>query len=66
MGRELPIFTPPGSGHGHAAREPLTIAMGGGSFDGAGDGRLAAAASAPRVDPRQASRRAPTTTTSRA
>jgi lipoyl synthase len=32
MGRELPIFTPPGApdGHGHASHEPLTIAMGGG------------------------------------
>ena len=32
MGRELPIFTPPGQGHEHAARAPLTIAMGGGSY----------------------------------
>ena len=32
MGRELPMFTPPGAGHAHGAREPLTIAMGGGSL----------------------------------
>jgi lipoic acid synthetase len=45
MGRELPIFTPPGgaghgaiaghgavAGHGHAPALPLTIAMGGGAF----------------------------------
>ena len=33
MGRELPIFTPAGDGgHAHAAREALTIAMGGGSY----------------------------------
>jgi lipoic acid synthetase len=29
MARELPIFTPPGAGHEHGAREPATIAMGG-------------------------------------
>jgi lipoic acid synthetase len=29
MGRELPIYTPPGEGHGHGTREPQTIAMGG-------------------------------------
>jgi lipoic acid synthetase len=41
MGRELPMFTPPGEGHAHAAREPLTIAMGGGSFTAqANDGSL--------------------------
>ena len=49
MGRELPIFTPAGAsgrggsgGHGHASREPLTIAMGGGSFtEPAADGSVA-------------------------
>jgi lipoic acid synthetase len=30
MGRELPMFTPPGGGHGHGPHEPLTIALGGG------------------------------------
>jgi lipoic acid synthetase len=29
MGRELPMFTPPGDGHAHGAREPLSIALGG-------------------------------------
>jgi lipoyl synthase len=38
MGRELPIFEPAGSGHGH---EPLTIAMGGGRLDPAADGSAA-------------------------
>jgi len=47
MGRELPIFTPPGSGHGHAVREPLSIAMGGGSM------------TAPAVDGSQPLRRHP-------
>jgi lipoyl synthase len=35
MARELPMFTPPGGhgdGHRHGAGEPLTIAMGGGTF----------------------------------
>ena len=32
MGRELPMFTPPTGAHGHAPREPIAIAMGGGSF----------------------------------
>jgi lipoyl synthase len=36
MSRELPIFIPPGQGHG--AHEPLTIAMGGGTFTPAADG----------------------------
>src|SRR5919201_1070185 len=40
MGRELPIFTPPGQGggHDHGAHEPLTIAMGAGAFSPAADG----------------------------
>jgi lipoyl synthase len=29
MGRELPMFNPPGGGHDHGAREPLSIALGG-------------------------------------
>ncbi len=37
MARELPMFTPPGA-HDHAAAEPITIAMGGGSFEPATDG----------------------------
>ena len=43
MGRELPMFTPPGAAaHAHAAREPITIAMGGGSLPGpAADGSAA-------------------------
>ena len=41
-GRELPMFTPAAGGHGHAAREPLTIAMGGGSItEPAADGSVA-------------------------
>jgi lipoic acid synthetase len=36
MGRELPIFTPPG-GHSHGPHEPVTIAMGGGTFELATD-----------------------------
>lgn len=55
MGRELPIFTPPGAdggaghggargaaatGHGHSPAMPPTIAMGGGSFDIAADGSI--------------------------
>jgi lipoic acid synthetase len=41
MGRELPMFSPAEDGHGHGAREPLTIAMGGGSFSApASDGSL--------------------------
>ena len=47
MGRELPMFTPPGAGHAHGAREPLTIAMGGGSL------------SAPATDGSQPLRRHP-------
>lgn len=44
MGRELPIFEPragstPG-GHGATAALPLTIAIGGGSFDAASDGSV--------------------------
>ncbi len=37
MGRELPMFQPPGAaqGHGHGTHEPPTIAMGGGTFAGA-------------------------------
>jgi lipoic acid synthetase len=35
VGKQLPIFEPTGSGHHN---EPLTIAMGGGRFDEAGDG----------------------------
>ncbi len=30
MGRELPIFQPPGASHGHAPAESISIAMGGG------------------------------------
>ncbi len=42
MNRELPMFTPPGEGgHGHAAAEPITIAMGGGAFGTAADGSVA-------------------------
>ncbi len=43
MARELPMFTPPGSGGPRATHpaEPITIAMGGGAF-GAGRGRLGA------------------------
>jgi lipoic acid synthetase len=37
MGRELPVFTPPG-GHAHDPAEPITIAMGGGAFTPAADG----------------------------
>jgi len=47
MGRELPIFTPPGSAHDHGPREPLSIAMGGGAF------------SAPATDGSRAPRRHP-------
>jgi lipoyl synthase len=36
VGRELPMFQPPGGGHG--AHEPITIAMGGGHPDPAADG----------------------------
>jgi lipoic acid synthetase len=39
MQRDLPMFTPTGPEHGHAAREPISIAMGGGSLaEPAGDG----------------------------
>jgi lipoic acid synthetase len=38
MARELPMFDPP-TGHEHAQREPLTIAMGGGTFAPAADGQ---------------------------
>ena len=48
MARELPMFDPnPGSGHGHAPGEPISIAMGGplglagGSFGPATDGSVA-------------------------
>src|SRR3954470_9767387 len=37
MARDLPMFEPAGA-HGHASGERLTIAMGGGSFEGAADG----------------------------
>ena len=37
MGRDLPLFTPPG-GHDHRPREPLSIAMGGGAVSQAVDG----------------------------
>jgi len=44
MGRELPMFTPPGGGHDHQPHEPLSIALGGGggaSYAGpAADGSL--------------------------
>jgi lipoyl synthase len=43
MARELPMFTPPGAGSdaGHDRAEPLTIAMGGGSFsEAAADGTI--------------------------
>jgi lipoic acid synthetase len=41
MGRELPMFTPPAEAHAHAARESVTIAMGGGSLTApATDGSL--------------------------
>ena len=40
MQRDLPMFTPPSAEGGHA-HEPLTIAMGGGRFDGAVDGSIA-------------------------
>jgi lipoic acid synthetase len=42
MGRELPIFNPPGphdhDAHDHGAHEPLTIAMGGATYGPAADG----------------------------
>jgi len=42
MARELQMFTPPGGAHAHAPAEPLTIAMGGGSFSArAADGTTA-------------------------
>ncbi len=41
MARELPILPPPG-GHDHRPREPLSIAMGGGSIGPAADGSLPA------------------------
>jgi lipoyl synthase len=41
MDRELPMFEPPPSGHGHAAHEPISIAMGGGGLI-AGTGAAAA------------------------
>ena len=34
MSRELPMFEAPGSGHGHAQAEPISIAMGGGGLVG--------------------------------
>src|SRR5664279_5419411 len=40
MQRDLPMFTPPSAEGGHA-HEPLTIAMGGGLFEGALDGSIA-------------------------
>jgi lipoic acid synthetase len=47
MGRELPMFTPPEAGHGHASPASLSIAIGGGSF------------AAPAVDGSRALRRHP-------
>ena len=42
MNRELPMFAPPDAGgHGHGSAEPITIAMGGGSFEPAADGSAA-------------------------
>src|SRR3954471_3502680 len=43
MQRELPMFQPPPAPGvtGHGAHEPLTIAMGGGTFAPAGDGSVA-------------------------
>jgi lipoic acid synthetase len=40
MARELPMFSPPGSGHDHGPHEPITIAMGGGSVGPATDGTV--------------------------
>jgi lipoic acid synthetase len=40
MARDLPMFEP-AAAHGHGAAEPLTIAMGGGSFAPAADGTTA-------------------------
>jgi lipoic acid synthetase len=39
MARELPIYSPPG-GHDHRAREPLSIAMGGGVVEPLPDGSV--------------------------